>query len=325
MLSDLNTKLSLLLANDLLLPLLGAGSVFLFMMLFISTGAEKRLFEHRVRKLTELEERTLPDDEEIRNAHSFVVWVQAFLATIQKYVTGRFSEDSPSVLEQRRLFLSAGYRHKRAPIYFEVGRWFFAIFATATMFYVLVAGVVGSLNIAMILSLSVLVFLLALSLPKYYLKQRVKARVQQFSQFWDDAIGLLIISLDAGLSVEVAMRRIARELAVSAPVVAEELLITVADLSFLQERRIAYLNLANRMDLPNVKSVTIALIQAEKQGASIANSLRTIVQSNRLTRINRAEEKAAALGPKMTVPMIVFFLPVVFAIILAPVIIKQLG
>lgn len=155
--------------------------------------------------------------------------------------------------------------------------------------------------------------------PNFYLHNRIQQRRRQFGLFWDDAIGLLIICLDAGLSIEVALRRIARELAPTAPVLAEELTITVTDLSLLSERRQAYLNLAQRVDLASVKSVVIALIQAEKQGASIANSLRVIAASNRQSRISLAEEKAAALGPKMTVPMIVFFLPVIFVIIIAPI------
>lgn len=155
--------------------------------------------------------------------------------------------------------------------------------------------------------------------PNLYLGNLIKKRRRQFELFWDDAIGLLIICLDAGLSIEVALRRIARELAPTAPVLAEELTIVMTDLSLLSERRKAYLNLSERVDLPGVKSVVIALIQAEKQGASIANSLRVISASNRQSRIALAEEKAAALGPKMTIPMIVFFLPVIFVIIIAPI------
>jgi tight adherence protein C len=123
----------------------------------------------------------------------------------------------------------------------------------------------------------------------------IRRRKEAFDLFWDDAIGLLIICLDAGLSIEVAMRRIAHELAVPCPVLAEEFIITVADLSLLKERRLAYLNLSERMDLPSVKSV-IALIQTEKQGASIASSLRTIADQPS-ARISRAEE-AASLGQR---------------------------
>lgn len=159
----------------------------------------------------------------------------------------------------------------------------------------------------------------SLVLPSLYLRWRTRRRRRDFEMYWDDAIGLLIICLDAGLSIEVALRRIARELAPTAHVLAEELIITVTDLTLLSERRHAYLNLSLRMDLPSVKSVVIALIQAEKQGASIANSLRVISSSSRQTRIAQAEEKAAALGPKMTVPMIIFFLPVIFVIIIAPI------
>jgi tight adherence protein C len=175
------------------------------------------------------------------------------------------------------------------------------------------------------MSLAVVVLLIAtasvagLYAPNLYLHNLITKRRRQFELFWDDAIGLLIICLDAGLSIEVAMRRIARELAPTAPVLAEELTITMTDLSLMSERRQAYLSLAQRVDLPSVKTVAIALIQAEKQGASIASSLRVIAASNRQSRIALAEEKAAALGPKMTIPMIVFFLPVIFVIIIAPI------
>lgn len=244
------------------------------------------------------------------------------LIELQKTVLNWLWEHS-SVGEKKQLQLKqAGLRGQRVYLYFEITR--VALGGGLTILTYLVLQLTGLFSLNPALSLVVLVFALVMGLylPEIYLKQRIKARRRQFEANWDDAIGLLIICLDAGLSIEVALRRIARELAPTAPVLAEELIISVTDLSLLKERRLAYLNLAERIDLPSVQSVTVALIQSEKQGASIAGSLRTLSQANRQSRISRAEEKAAALGPKMTVPMILFFLPVVFVIIIAPIFLK---
>src|SRR5690606_34391450 len=99
---------------------------------------------------------------------------------------------------------------------------------------------------------------------------------------------------------------------------AEELVLTNAELSFLQERRQAYENLANRTGMESVRSVTQALIQAERYGTPVGHALRVLAAESRDQRMNAAEKKAAALPPKLTVPMILFFLPVLFAVILGP-------
>ena len=99
---------------------------------------------------------------------------------------------------------------------------------------------------------------------------------------------------------------------------AEELTLTTAELSYLQDRRSAYENLAKRTDLEGVKSVCVALQQAERYGTPLGQTLRVLSQENRDMRMSEAEKKAAALPPKLTVPMILFFLPVLFVVILGP-------
>jgi len=111
---------------------------------------------------------------------------------------------------------------------------------------------------------------------------------------------------------------VADEIGIQSVELAEELMLTNAELSFLPERRQAYENLANRTGLDPVKSVTQALIQAERYGTPVAQALRTLSQESRDLRLLDAEKKAAALPPKLTVPMIVFFLPVLFIVILGP-------
>ena len=104
----------------------------------------------------------------------------------------------------------------------------------------------------------------------------------------------------------------------NSPELAEEMVLTNAELSFLQERRMAYENLAKRTQLDTVQAVTQALIQAERYGTPVAQALRVLAQESRDQRMNEAEKKAAALPPKLTVPMILFFLPVLIAVILGP-------
>lgn len=253
--------------------------------------------------------------------HSMMQWVAEqirFAERRQKLVDWLLEHTSVGRTYQQR-FRQAGLRNPRIAVQFGTMR---VLHSLSFGFLAYVASNFLELH-AKNMALAVLVISAAavagLYAPDLYLHNLIKQRRRQFELFWDDAIGLLIICLDAGLSIEVALRRIARELAPTAPVLAEELTIMMTDLSLLPERRKAYLNLSQRMDLPSVKSVVIALIQAEKQGASIANSLRIIAASNRQSRIALAEEKAAALGPKMTIPMIVFFLPVIFVIIIAPI------
>lgn len=286
---------------------------------------EKRSLDRRIRDLTgDAGHKNKAAQIDISALRQGLAWIYAHLRieVAQKALSDWLATHDADGEKQHLQFMQAGFRQPKMHIYFAIARLCCGLLVTGL--FAVMLNTYGMFEINLVLALAVLVFalFLGLYLPSLYLKNKIHKRRVAFDTYWDDAIGLLIICLDAGLSIEVAMRRIAHELAVSAPVLAEEFIITVADLSLLKERRLAYLHLSERMDLPSVKSVTIALIQTEKQGASIANSLRTIAQTNRQSRISRAEEKAASLGPKMTVPMIIFFLPVVFVIIIAPVVLS---
>jgi tight adherence protein C len=115
------------------------------------------------------------------------------------------------------------------------------------------------------------------------------------------------------------------EIGLQSVALAEELTLTTAELSFLPDRRVAYENLAMRTGLEPVKAVTTALVQAERYGTPLGQALRVLAQESRDIRMNEAEKKAAALPPKLTVPMILFFLPVLFIVILTPAIIQVMG
>jgi tight adherence protein C len=154
--------------------------------------------------------------------------------------------------------------------------------------------------------------------PVLYVNNRATKRKQSIQMAWPDALDLMLICVESGMSVEAALRRVADEIGSQSVDLAEELVLTNAELSYLQERKQAYDNLSGRTGLESVKSVMQALIQAERYGTPVASALRVLASESRDMRMNAAEKKAAALPPKLTVPMILFFLPVLFAIILGP-------
>ena len=133
-----------------------------------------------------------------------------------------------------------------------------------------------------------------------------------------DSLDMMLICVEAGMSIEAAFGKVGQEIGSASPELAEELTLTTAELSYLQERRMAYDNLATRTNHPGVKAVCMALAQAERYGTPLGDALRVMSKENREMRIAAAEKKAAALPAKLTVPMIVFFLPVLFLVILGP-------
>jgi tight adherence protein C len=159
-------------------------------------------------------------------------------------------------------------------------------------------------------------------LPNVLLKNRIIKRQQSIRRAWPDALDLMLLCVEAGMSVEHAFKRVAKEIGMQSVELAEELTLTTAELSFLEDRTRAFDNLGRRTGLDNVKSVMTALIQADRHGTSVGSSLRVMAEEGREARMMEAEKKAAALPPKLTVPLIIFFLPVLFIVIISPAIIK---
>jgi tight adherence protein C len=159
---------------------------------------------------------------------------------------------------------------------------------------------------------------IGLQAPMLFLKNAITKRQLQIKRAFPDALDLLLICIESGMSVEVAFRKVATEIVTQSVALSEEFTLTTAELSYLQDRKVAYENLARRTGLEGVKSVCIALQQSERYGTPLGQSLRVMAQENRDMRMNEAEKKAAALPPKLTVPMILFFLPVLFVVILGP-------
>jgi tight adherence protein C len=157
-----------------------------------------------------------------------------------------------------------------------------------------------------------------LQAPMLFLKNAISKRQLQIKRAFPDALDLLLICIESGMSIEAAFRKVSSEIVTQSIALSEEFTLTTAELSYLQDRKVAYENLARRTGLEGVKSVCLALQQSERYGTPLGQSLRVMAQENRDMRMNEAEKKAAALPPKLTVPMILFFLPVLFVVILGP-------
>jgi tight adherence protein C len=166
---------------------------------------------------------------------------------------------------------------------------------------------------------------LGMHVPSLFLKNRIQNRQLSIKRAFPDALDLLLICVESGMSVEAGFKRVASEVGTQSIPLAEELTLTTAELSYLQDRRQAYQNLATRTNLEGVKSVCMALQQAERYGTPMGTTLRVMAQENRDIRMSEAEKKAAGLPPKLTVPMIVFFLPVLFVVILGPAAIRVMS
>jgi tight adherence protein C len=159
---------------------------------------------------------------------------------------------------------------------------------------------------------------LGLQAPMIFLKNAITKRQLSIKRAFPDALDLLLICVESGMSIETAFRKVSVEIGTQSIQLAEEFTLTTAELSYLQDRKVAYENLAKRTGLEGVKSVCLALQQSERYGTPLGQSLRVMAQENRDMRMTEAEKKAAALPPKLTVPMILFFLPVLFVVILGP-------
>ncbi len=243
-----------------------------------------------------------------------------------KDVVERLSLKKALVDEKSELKLrQAGFRGEAAMTTFLFARFVLPfVMLAVSAFYIFV---VLDLDRPLIfkLALSMLGAYLGFYLPILYVNNAVQKRQLSIKRAFPDSLDLLLICVESGMSIEMAFRKVAEEIGVQSVPLAEEFSLTVAELSFLQDRRQAYENLSTRTGLEGVKAVTLALIQAERYGTPLGTTLRVLAQENRDMRMNEAEKKAAALPPKLTVPMIVFFLPVLFAIIMAPAIIKIMG
>jgi tight adherence protein C len=224
--------------------------------------------------------------------------------------------------EARALLVQAGYRGQAPYITYL----FFRMVMPTAMFFISLFYVFVVLKIDQTPVIKVGMCLAAtyfgMYLPSLFVKNKIARRQLSIRRAFPDSLDLLLICVESGMSIEAGFKKVATEIGSQSIPLAEELTLTTAELSYLQERRQAYENLAKRTNLDGVKSVCMALQQAEKYGTPMSQTLRVMAQENRDIRMSEAEKKAAGLPPKLTVPMILFFLPVLFIVILGPAAIK---
>jgi tight adherence protein C len=220
--------------------------------------------------------------------------------------------------EARALLVQAGYRGQAPYVTFLFFRAVMPVVMMAiTAFYVFIVLKLDQPNTVKI-GICLAATFLGIKIPNLFLSNMISKRQLSIRRAFPDALDLLLICVESGMSIEAAFKKVAAEIGSQSVPLAEELTLTTAELSYLQERRQAYENLAKRTNLDGVKSVCMALQQAERYGTPLAQTLRVLAQENRDMRMSEAEKKAAALPPKLTVPMILFFLPVLFVVIMGP-------
>jgi tight adherence protein C len=220
--------------------------------------------------------------------------------------------------EAREKLVMAGYRGQAPYVTFLFFRLVMPIvFLILTALYVFVISNMQQTTVVKF-GICIAATWAGMQAPMLFLKNAITKRQLSIRRAFPDALDLLLICIESGMSVEAAFRRVSSEIGTQSIPLAEEFSLTTAELSYLQDRKMAYENLAKRTGLEGVKSVCMALMQAERYGTPLGQTLRVMAQENRDMRMNEAEKKAAALPPKLTVPMIVFFLPVLFVVILGP-------
>ena len=227
--------------------------------------------------------------------------------------------------EAREKLVQAGYRGHAPYVAYLFFRMVMPI--AALLFTILYVFFVLRLSYPFTVKIGICLFAtyIGMQLPWVYLKNKIQKRQFSIRRAFPDALDLLLICVESGMSIEAAFKKVANEIGSQSIALAEELTLTTAELSYLPDRHQAYENLAKRTDIEGVKSVCVALQQAERYGTPLAQTLRVLAQENRDMRMTEAEKKAAALPPKLTVPMIMFFLPVLFVVILGPAAIRVMS
>jgi len=237
---------------------------------------------------------------------------------VERLQLSRLLED-PKVVEN---LAQAGYRGPRPVTTFYFFRFVLPfVFAGFVGFYLFV---VNGFGLPTMTRFGACIFGLAAGFyaPNVFIKNVATKRRESIIQGFPDALDLMLICVESGMSIEAALAKVSQEIGPSSINLAEELSLLVAELSYLPDRRLAYEGLAKRTNHPGVKSVSMAMIQAERYGTPLGAALRVMAKENRELRMAAAEKKAAALPAKLTVPMILFFLPVLFVMILGPAIMR---
>jgi tight adherence protein C len=298
----------------------GATVLTLAMPLLASDSLNKRM------KAVALEREKMRQRERERLAQSSKVSLRQSPRMYMKTVVDKFDLNKwLGQAKARTMLMQAGYRGQAPYVTYLFFRMAMPIvMLVASVFYIFV---VLKLDYPpmMKVAMSIGCAYLGMQSPNLYLKNQIQRRQLSIKRAFPDALDLMLICVESGMSIEAAFRKVNEEIGSQSVALAEELALTTAELSYLPDRRQAYDNLAQRTGIEGVRAVCLALQQAERYGTPLGTTLRVLAQENRDMRMAEAEKKAAGLPPKLTVPMIVFFLPVLFVVILGPAAIKVMA
>ncbi len=227
-------------------------------------------------------------------------------------------QDSQVKSAQTKL-MQAGIRSKEYAVAVIFGRLVLPVVFGGLMIYVVYGtSIFADWTPIKAYGLVAVTFIVAYKAPDIYLGNLISKRTDAIRKGLPDALDLLVICAEAGLTVDAAFGRVARELGRAYPELGDEFTLTAIELGFLAERRQAFENLAMRVDLDAIKGVVTTMVQTEKYGTPLASALRVLSAEFRNERMMRAEEKAARLPAIMTIPLILFILPTLFVVILGP-------
>lgn len=296
---------------------LAAMSAFLVVLAIWSSGIIKDPMHGRIKHLQERR-------QDLRRGYSAptkrrpTLQKASYLGAMQATVDKLNLMKNEQAEKFRLKLLQAGYRSKDALVYFLFFKLILPILI-GTIAVILIYGM-GAFDLAPMMKTFVCLGLVltASYLPEIVLKNITVKRNLLMQRALPDMLDLLVICAEAGLTLDSALLRVVKEMAQTGPELADELNYTAIELGFLPERRQALTNLSQRVLLPSIQSVTTTLIQSEKYGTPLAQSLRVLSSEFRNERMMKAEEKAAKLPATMTIPLILFILPTLFVVLIGP-------
>ncbi|NOZ43169.1 MAG: type II secretion system F family protein [Alphaproteobacteria bacterium] len=296
---------------------LAAVSAFLVVLAIWSSGIIKDPMHGRVKHLQERRQ-DLKRGYSAPTKRKATVKKASYLGTMQSIVNSFHLMKNEQADKFRLKLLQGGYRSKDALVYFMFFKLILPVFIGIIAVTLIYGMGLFDLKPVMKILVSGGAVLIASILPETILKNITLKRNETMQKSLPDMLDLLVICAEAGLTLDSALQRVIREMAQTGPELADELSYTAMELGFLPDRKKALNNLAERVTLPAVLSVTATLIQSEKYGTPLAQSLRVLSSEFRNERMMKAEEKAAKLPATMTIPLILFILPTLFVVLLGP-------
>lgn len=317
--SGLQGNLPFGMTPETLLVVMASGVAFLTVMAIWYSLLERDPMERRARMLAQRRGELrgqLSKDHSRRQRHTESLSLMRRVVDMLKLMQSQQTDKVTEKLAQ------AGFRSRDAIVVFLFFKAATPVLMAGLAFLAVYLLQIGNLTPPMRLLVLLGAVVLGFFGPEIYVSNQASKRQQALLKALPDGLDLLVICAESGLSLDAALDRVAEEIGNASPELAEELALTSIELGFLPDRRQALHNLNRRTNLPAIRGVVNTLVQTEKYGTPLSQSLRVLANEFRNQRMLRAEEKAARLPATLTVPMIVFILPVLFVVLAGPAIIS---